>query len=289
MGGNLQADETLLFLHIPKAAGTTLARIAERQIPASRQYRLGGNAQAAIEHFNQLPEAKRARYRYIAGHFPYGVHEQVPGPAVYLTFLRDPLERTASFYRFVRKQPDHPITQAMTPSQRESLPEFLKSCREPVFDNGQTRQLAGDWGHLPFGECDEQLLERAIQNLERIEVVGLAEQFIPSLLLAAERFGWNRIGFHSLNRTPGPPEELECPETRQALREVNAFDLQLYDIAKERFQRDCAALGEAFQEKVARFALDHPPPPLWRERLDRLRTRSATDILHAVQRKLKKS
>ncbi len=279
---NQRSDETLLFLHIPKAAGTTLARIAERQFPGYRQYRLGENAQAAIERFNGWPQKTRSRYRYIAGHFPFGVHEQVPGPCAYLTFLREPLARTASFYRFVRNQPDHPLTRRMSASQKDSLLGFLKECDDPIFDNGMTRQLAGDWGQRPFGSCDEELFEQARSNLAQVDVVGLTEQFIPSLLLTAERFGWKRIGFHSLNQTLNASEEESDPTVQDYLRRLNQYDLRLYALAETRFQQDCEALGDPFRERVKTFPRIHPPPSPLRESLDRIQSRSLREIVKHV-------
>lgn len=273
-----ESEETVLFLHIPKAAGTTLSRIAERHYSASSQYCLGPAAQAAIQHFNELPREKRGHYRYIAGHFPYGVHEQIPGPTAYLTLLRHPLTRTASFYHFVRQQPNHPITEKMSANQKNTLVGFLEECREPAFDNGQTRLLAGDWGHIPFGECDENLLDRAIENLKQIEVVGLCEAFIPSLLLAADRFQWNRIGFHTLNQTPNHPGQKIEPNADQALRRLNRFDLRLYEVAKKRFENDLVKMGSDFQGKISNFDQNHPPPPRWMETLDRLRQKTPRQL-----------
>jgi hypothetical protein len=101
----VNTNKTLLFLHIPKAAGTTLSRIAERHVPAGRQYLLGPRSQEAVQRFNEWPAARRARYRLISGHFPYGMHEQVPGPSRYMTMLREPIVRVLSFHAFVRNDP----------------------------------------------------------------------------------------------------------------------------------------------------------------------------------------
>jgi len=264
------SETTILFLHIPKAAGTTLAGIAERHYPARKQYRLGENAQAAIERFNQLPEAERGRYRYIAGHFPYGVHEQVPGPYAYMTMLREPIDRVISFYHFIRNDSRHPWHEVLP----DSIHEFALNCHLPVFDNGQTRQLAGDWGRIPFGECGPDLLERAKQNLEAIEVVGLREAFIPSLLLAGQRFGWRRLGFQPANRNPDRPTEPVDADTLEQLRQWNKLDLELYAFAKDRFERDRKDAGETMVHQLENFARNHPSPGALRQFMDKLSSRT---------------
>jgi hypothetical protein len=264
------SETTLLFLHIPKAAGTTLARIAERHIPPRKQYRLGANAQAAIERFNRMDEKERKRFRYIAGHFPYGVHEQVPGPSAYLTMLRDPVERVISFYHFIRSNPRHPWHEILP----DSLSDFAENCHIPVFDNGQTRLLAGDWGRIPFGECNQALLETAKRNLDAMDVVGLSEAFPPSVLLAARRFGWKRLGYLSENRNLDRPREAPNPETRKLLSEWNHLDLKLYAYAKARFEQDVAALGDSFTREIEEFEQHHPPPGSLRQFMDKVGSRT---------------
>jgi hypothetical protein len=279
-------SETVLFLHIPKAAGTTLDRIAERHYPASQRYRLGAHAQAGIEAFNNLTSAERSRFRYLAGHFPFGVHEQVPGDWAYLTFLREPLDRVASFYYFVRNDPGHYLTQAMMPRHKTSLRAFLEESRVPMLDNGQTRQLAGDWGEIPFGECDESLLEKAKSNLDRIAVVGLSEFFIPSLLLAADRFGWTRLGYHAQNQTRNrPPKETLDDPTRETLQKLNTLDQELYAYAKQRFEQDCQKEGDDFNQRASTFSTDHPSPSALQHTLDRIRSRTPKQWIQHVLRK----
>ncbi len=275
-------DETLLFLHIPKAAGTTLGRIVERHVPASRQYRLGANAQKSIETFNGWPAERRARYRLISGHFPYGVHEQVPGPHAYFTLLREPLDRVASFHAFVLRDPGHYLTRAMPPEQRVSLECFARKNTAAAIDNGQTRLLSGDWGHVPFGACTTEMLERAKANLRRMAVVGLTERFDESLLLLGQRFGWRHLGYRRQNETQGRQRGKPMDEgTREALFRLNVYDLELYAYAQSLFEVAWRASGLREDD----FALCHPPPPAWRERYWRLKSRRPAEWLRALRRR----
>lgn len=270
----IDAAETLLFLHIPKAAGTTLSRVAERHTPATRQYRLGGNAQAAIESFNRLPKAQRARYRLISGHFPFGVHRQIPGPHAYFTVLREPADRVASFYYFVREDPGHYLNMDMTPAQAASLNEFARTTSCPIVDNGQTRQLAGDWGHIPFGQCDRAMLETAKRNLESVAVVGLTDRFRATLLLLGQRFGWPHLGYRKANETQErPAAETLDGATRSALENLNVLDQELYAFAQDLFESRWAASGL----DDTHFMTHHPPPTLARDLFWRLKSRTPAE------------
>jgi hypothetical protein len=88
-----------LFMHIPKAAGTTLRSIVDAQY----------GADAVLTYYNQrnrqlldnLPYVlmdERRSYRALIGHFSFGVHEGLPRLARYVTFLRDPVTRAVSAY-----------------------------------------------------------------------------------------------------------------------------------------------------------------------------------------------
>lgn len=279
MDAPIRKGETLLFLHVPKTAGTTLSRIAERHVPAGRQYRLGPRSQEAIERFNGWPAARRARYRLISGHFPYGVHEQVPGPSVYITMLREPLERVVSFHNFVRNDPAHYLRRRLSPAQCDSLECFARTTDCRAVDNGQTRQLAGDWGLVPFGGCTQAMLDRALANLRRIAVVGLTERFSASVLLFGRRLGWRHLGFRPLNRSINRPVlERIGAGAHEALLALNRYDVELYAGARRMFEEAWTASGLDDSD----FHQRHPPPGAAREALFRLRSRTPREWVGAL-------
>ena len=276
-------SETLLFLHIPKAAGTTLSRVIERHIPARAHYRLGANAQAAVQRYNEMPAADRARYQLISGHFPYGVHEQVPGAHAYFTLLREPVDRTASFYYFLLQHPRHPLHRAMSPAQRGALAEYARTTRDTVMDNGQTRLLAGDWGTVPFGACTPAMLQQAKRNLATMDVVGLTERFDATLLLLGQRFGWTQLGYRRANRNRvRPPRVALSPAERLALLALNELDVQLYAYAAERFQQ---AWEKAGLQDVD-FEQHYPPPSRLHDWWFRLKARPPSHWGNKVARRL---
>src|SRR5215831_12159156 len=119
------ADEALVFLHIPKAGGTTMSRILERQYCLAGSYWTEWN-RPSLQAFMELPQQHRAKIRLVYGHLGFGVHEFLPRPARYLTLLRDPIERAISHYYFIRRTPRHPIYREVM-SQRMTLLDYIKS------------------------------------------------------------------------------------------------------------------------------------------------------------------
>src|SRR5436190_12993174 len=100
--------EALIFLHIPKTAGTTLNRIIEWQYNPLSIFTLDPyRFRATAERFKTLPEARRRRFRVVRGHLYYGLHEFLPQGATYITMLREPVARLLSTYAFILRRPLH--------------------------------------------------------------------------------------------------------------------------------------------------------------------------------------
>mgnify|MGYP003573496753 FL=1 len=97
-------QEIIIFLHIPKTAGTSLRRIVEQQVPADRLLSL--YPPFAPSDGERVRERLMSGTRYLFGHLNYGVHKIVAVDARYITLLREPVSRVVSYYRHQRTQPD---------------------------------------------------------------------------------------------------------------------------------------------------------------------------------------
>ena len=75
----LMDHRALIFLHIPKTAGTTLNRIIEWQYSPFEIFTMDPyRIRATPERLKRLPEGRRRRLRVVRGHMFYGVHECLP-------------------------------------------------------------------------------------------------------------------------------------------------------------------------------------------------------------------
>lgn len=254
-GRSAGGHRALIFVHIPKCAGRTLAAILERSVPAERRYEVDPDAIAASRaELAALPASRRANIDLLYGHLSYGWHELLPRPAAYLTLVRDPVERVVSHYNYVRFRPGTPhYLRAEVQRRRMGLKEYVESgvCHE--VNNGQVRLLAGvedivqePYGpsRLPYGTNDPGLLDRALRNVERhFVVVGLQDQFDATLLLIRSKLGLGRIWYRS--RNVGRTRYRKIRPTNdevEAIRAYNRLDLALYDAVNERFRRELSTL-----------------------------------------------
>ena len=245
-----ETNETLLFLHIPKTAGSTMYKVLGRQYSRAETLRLESSQ---IDQFKTLPSAQRGRYRLIEGHLYFGFHRYIPGASTYITFLRRPVERVLSFYYYARSTPDHYLYPQLA-NERLDLKTALARELTSELRNGQTRQLAGDEWEDPQRVLTRTALDRAKANLTHFRVVGLLEEFDASLLLLRRAFGWHLPFYVKENVTKEKPDETFLnAETRGLIEEANRLDLELYDYARDLFDEQRRAAGDSFAEELCHF------------------------------------
>jgi len=272
-------DPALIFVHIPKAAGSTLNHILESQYALGESYATCStprHPEGDLNRFEALSEAQLARIRLLNGHMGYGLHRYLPRPAVYVTFLREPVERVISHYSFERTLPASPVY-AYLQNGEMNLKEYVRYYAEAAeMDNLQTRMIAGNWHKRGFGPCTPEMLEQARRNLkEEFAVVGLAEQFDASYLLLKRYFGWRSVPFRWRNKTRKrlQRDQLSAAEL-EYIRQHNRFDLELYTYAQQLFEERVRRQGPSFPLELAWFRTqNHLYGQYWKARSYSVRAR----------------
>ena len=225
--------KTVIFVHIPKAAGSTLHKVLKRKYRRRPIYDI---ATAEIETFRALPIQRRAEIGLIKGHMPFGIHEHIPNDSIYITMLRHPVERAISHYYYVLRRTTHNLHDRVKEA-RMGLQDYVTSGVTHEMDNGQVRLLSGHDDDLPFGECTEVHLHRALHNLrEHFSVVGLAERFDESIILMQHALRWSTAPYYvKRNARPGPSPEIGS-DVRRRIEEVNWLDMALYEYGRSLFE-----------------------------------------------------
>ena len=230
-------SQNLIFLHIPKAAGSTLRRIIRRQYTDSQVHVVSSvpDLQQSISQFRSLPQPERAEIRCLMGHGTYGLHEDLSGSTEYITMFRHPVSRVISNYYYVRRSPEHRLHEEVTKSEM-SLHEYVSSGVNAVLDNQMVRDVTGMKSEKP----DEKTLRKAKTNLDdQFGVVGLVERFDESLLLMKQRYGWNDVSYRKRNVTSSRPRREDLPENLiYEIEERNQLDAELYQYAARALSRE---------------------------------------------------
>jgi Galactose-3-O-sulfotransferase len=257
-----RSKPVLLFLHIPRTAGTTLNRAIRLRADSKREilaspFRNYSSWKKYLAHVQSLPPDRLDRIRYFRGHFSYGIHELLPKPALYVTMLRDPVDRVlSSYYFFIRQLGSNDV----------SIVDFVRKGREgdPRLhvgwtDNVQVRMLAAHDGKpvkVPIGSCTTSMLELAKNRIasDHFVLAGLTECFDESILLLKNKLGWRSCYYVTFNVSgfQRRPQDVS-KATRDLIESFNMLDLELYAFAKQRLEEEILKAGPSFSGDLERF------------------------------------
>lgn len=194
------APQRGVFLHIPKCAGSS---VHEAFITLLGHPRTGRTAFVD----DRSPEArlKLARgARYVGGHFGGAMLDRVGRDGVSFTFLRDPLDRVISAWRFARTL-DRPTAlgacETLEQALRSDDPEVLESI-----DNVIARQLAAAYDYrMALDVPRDEWVGRAAATLERLTYVGSVAGLSDDLSRIAALMGVGApLAAARANRTDDP-------------------------------------------------------------------------------------
>ena len=283
----MRERELVVYVHIQKTAGTTLAKVFEtnygrRAINLRPPLVVDAGRASVIECINRhVIERGDRNTACLYGHLAYyGIHWLLGGSAkpLYLTFLRDPVERVISLYYFLKGSPELFWSDEITANDWSLADWFRKSELTGGRFDGQTAHL--NWGYAVvwgyhFGATSsarpdsagarhaspsnirvtEEHLEAAKDLLSRFWFVGLTETFEQDLDFLYGRLGFRKAPNQKIFNATRQKEPVSAA-VRDMIAERNRFDRALYDHAKSlraRFVEDPANRYHELQERGRRI------------------------------------
>ena len=243
----------VLFLHIPKTAGTSFLLMLQNAFSDNRVLRIHQVDRHIQEMIDGIVETKLDEIACLIGHLPIHLFESCLDRFQPFTVLRNPVDRVLSLFRFFKRHNQAEL-QRWGFLRAFTLEEFLSSRAPGIYgqvNNGMVRMLCGDrrlwdpkdqkfWSQ--DGDLDVML--RALANLEQLDF-GLTEQMPQTLRLAQARWsipytldeyrenatvpdsaGWNIAALHHIVA-------------------LNTMDLTLYERARALFRQRLQALPPA--------------------------------------------
>jgi hypothetical protein len=248
---------TIIFIHIPKTAGSTLARVFKSNyVWWPRRKVFVADSTLKEGPLEKYSDAQLRSVRLVHGHVAFGIHAYFPQPCVYVTYLRDPIKRLVSFYNYIHEEPRHYLYEQVATAGM-TMEEFLTSDMTIELDNLQVRMLTGTEKSVPFGALTEVHYKQALDNINaHFAFVGITEHFDESLLMMRDAISWNFFPLYvramTGSRTGRKPCDLS-PDALRLMEERNRFDVRLYTEIKARVEQRIAAGGLRFQERVQRY------------------------------------
>jgi hypothetical protein len=191
-------DDTLVFMHVPKCAGTSMTNSLIRAV--SPRSVLGGFDLSLFGDFHDfcaLPDLlrniiytkdlPRGEFDFVTGHMAYSTLRRRFPNARLMTVLRQPIERLVSHFLYWRALPEKMLEQQLGP-----LADWVRLTHGMLFDFLLAKEIACHtdnlltrfllWPHpaIPLNdfispELNDKLYSEAIQNLCDFDFVDLIE------------------------------------------------------------------------------------------------------------------
>jgi hypothetical protein len=244
------AAPAVFFVHVMKTGGTTVFRHLRLNYPLDALYpyreldiRHDGDTldirnHLSVSYLRGLSPERHAGIRVYTGHFPYVTSQLLGRPVTTVTVLRDPVARTVSLLRQLRRG-----TPWLDPGNRPPLPLPLEEVYEhplvfePLIHNHQTKIFSMTEADQPESymdvvEMDETRLERAKGTLAEVDVLGLTEEFDHLLDAVSVRLGWDIDRGARRNATPAADVGPVSDTLLRRIAEDNALDVALHEHAR---------------------------------------------------------
>lgn len=216
----------IIFLHLPKTAGTSLVNILHQEYRLENSALIAGDDQAALE------EAVEGSKSFIHGHFSFQLLNHPLAQSYYkATLLRDAADRVISRYVHLAYSKEERLQAEF--ATYSGFDDYLKST---YADNWQCRMLAGIWHE---GKVNDEVFERAKQNLEKLDWVATTSAMPEAALDLSLKLGFESYYQPQLNKRKSKALWQEINSNyRPQIEALNHFDSKLVSLAEARYRSE---------------------------------------------------
>ena len=233
------------YVHVQRAAGTELRERLKRHFPPEALYPdptdgdiVSVAPQVSVRQLLARWAQRRDEIEIITGHFPYSTTELLDADFVTLSVLREPVERTLSHLRHHRKMNpdarDLPLEQIYEEVFR---PAFFANHMVKMFsltaEEIATSAERDTWAMVIRMDFTPERLQQAKEQVGRLDVLGLHDQFDDFCAVLQARFGWQLGDPLFANRTPA---EAVSDDLRARIASDNALDAELFEFARALYE-----------------------------------------------------
>jgi len=248
-------QQKIIFLHIPKTAGTSMNTIIWNQYKSSTIFHVNSISHGK-DMINKLVQTKDST-NVVVGHYSFGLHNYLDTNAKYITLLRNPIDRVISIYYYIKRDTKNKDYKKIV-GENISLKEFI--LNDEYFTqvyNSQTKLIAGVAICALKEKITEQTFITAKENLDKYFLVaGLTERFDETILMMKKELNWSYPVFVKQNITKKSDKKaVITEELKQLIIERNEYDIKLYNYVTEKFNERIETNKEFMEKEMAKFKL----------------------------------
>jgi tetratricopeptide (TPR) repeat protein len=277
------SQELIIFAHIPKTAGSSINAMLEQNYSQifnlyTKKNSSSTNVKDWIENYNQNVaesiDKNDFQTKIVRGHIGLGIHEFLKYQScTYMTVLRHPVDRVVSHYYYFSR----PESSSKLIKDDMTLEEFILQRKFSIVDNLQTRFLSGlGWQKtsvgkdlydkkfsLKYGNCTDDMLSFAKNNLASYILFGLQDRFAESLELFKKVLRWKSIEIDTQKNVnvKRPKKDQIDPDLVKLIEAENKWDLELYNYARDLFDKQIVNLQNKPKIVYANTSWSYPSIP----------------------------
>lgn len=233
----------VIFLHVDRTGGMALRELLAAQFhqhdirPVPHDTR--ANVRISNYPIDPCPYLIAQNQRFVdeghdlvMGHWDYDIVHRIADRRTLITVLRDPAERAASLWRFIRKERGMYGELSDQASQMGMMPFLLK--HRSLWADVMVRQMAGVRWTRPNERTGAAHIAQALRNLQAMDYVGVTERLGEFASWLCEEEGWSGQIDH-INETTG---DTINDWDRETLYKETPGDYGLYRLARRRCEHD---------------------------------------------------
>jgi lipopolysaccharide biosynthesis glycosyltransferase len=253
-------QKLMLFIHLPKCAGTTLVKSFARlgrnkHLTVSKSGASKAQALSDLEDLIADRQADANKLEAVSGHDVFiGMHEVSDRTPLYATVLREPLSRYISHYRFYadcaldESHIIHDYTRELMIEDGELISLRIFTERRIAQNTMATYLAAASHPDRSLRRASlsdpVEIYELAAGALQRMDFIGLVEEFPGDLQRLCRLVGLRPAPTANRSSYPVSPDDID-DELRQMILDNNQVDVKIYELGKQ-----------LREEKFALLALD---------------------------------
>ncbi|HEY2481347.1 MAG TPA: hypothetical protein VGI30_04000 [Caulobacteraceae bacterium] len=258
---------TIVFLHVPKTAGTSLANMLAAHFAPERIYLPEPYGELSSRSADEL-----AAFDFIYGHFDWSQLEAIPGPKKIVSLLREPVSRALSLYWYWRSytwsEAEKLGSRGIAYAKRLSADEFFAGAPPDVsgnYENVAARQLVGSQYWDPRGNGftipNRDVIRICRGHIDEMTFCGTTEDFDASAAAVLKRLGLPftasrrenvlSVMMHQPAFEPVQPTA-PSPELVARLGQLAAIDAELHRYVRRGWPMRRAVLGERIRKMAGR-------------------------------------